>query len=211
MINKQATHSQSGFTLMEIIIVVAVFSITVVLAVDLFLAYTKLQKRAATEQSIGADARFVTESIVRQMRLGTIDYDYYADPDNDPFTADDISLLDADMPLAILALIDQGGGGLLYRLTVDGNSSGRIELSTNRGEDWLAITPSSIDVERMDFYVSPSKNPFQLKDPIPETGSKYESDQQPRVTIVIETKSVNEQPPVTTRLQTTATSRLYVR
>lgn len=205
----------AGFTLMEIIIVVAIFSITVVVAIDLFLTYTKLQKRASVEQTLGSDARFITESVARQFRLGTIDYNYYADPDGDPFTSDAIAI--GATPVkdtsgnSILAIVDQGGGKLRYRFQQDANGVGRIELCSDTCASWATITPNTIDVDRVDFYLAPSRNPFQLIDPIPQVGSKYYSNEQPRLTIVLQTTSLDEKPPVVTNFQTTIVSRLYVR
>lgn len=200
---------------MEIIITVAVFSITVVMAVDLFLSYTKLQKRASVEQALGTDARFITESIVHQFRLGTIDYDYYGDPDGDTLTADAITI--GSSPVkdsngnSVLAIVNQGAGYVRYRFQQNTDGVGRVELSTDKGISWASITPSNIDVEQIDFYLAPGVNPFELKDPIPASGSVYLSDEQPRLTIVIKTTSLNEKPPLITQFQTTVTSRMYVR
>lgn len=207
-------QSNAGFTLMEIIVVIAVFSITVVVAVDLFIEYTKLQKRASAEQTLGSDARFITESVSRQFRLGTIDYGFYADPDDDPFTDDDIVI--GSTPVkdpsgnSILAIVDQGGDRLRYRFQ-ETAGVGRVELSSDQGQNWTAVTPTSIDVERIDFYLAPTTDPFTLLDPVPPSGSKYSSNEQPRLTIVLQTKSLSEKPPVVANFQTTVASRLYVR
>ena len=53
--------------------------------------------------------------------------------------------------------------------------------------DWLDITPGDLTITRLDFYISPAKNPFVWDDSVAD----YPNDQQPRVTIVMESQSLN--------------------
>jgi hypothetical protein len=46
---------------------------------------------------------------------------------------------------------------------------------------------------------------------VPASGSKYQSDQQPRLTVVLQTRALDEQPPLNAFFQTTVVSRLYAR
>ncbi|MFC1662804.1 type II secretion system protein [Patescibacteria group bacterium] len=222
MTGKRTTRkffSNKGFTLMEIVIVVAVFSITTLLAVDLIVTYSKLQKRTIAQQTIGSDARFITETIARQYRLGTTDYDYYEDPDDKPLPYDFVISAndgnnatdpDDDMPIQTLALKDQAGQLTLYEL-LDNAGVGQIIISTDRGTTWTPITPNSIDVDQFDIYLFPYRDPFALEEPITETSNIYQSDDQPRITIIMTTTSLESKPPVSNTIQTMISSRLYAR
>ncbi|MFH0951645.1 MAG: prepilin-type N-terminal cleavage/methylation domain-containing protein [Patescibacteria group bacterium] len=196
-----------GFTLIEILIAITLFSITIVVAVDVIVAYTKLQNRGVIQQTLGSDARFVMESIARQMRLGTIDYDYYADP---PDESGEIYLTAG--PINKLAIKDNANNVTLYRLNT---GTDKVEVSNDiydiGGGTWTSITPDDIEISRLDFYISPAVDPFALQDPVPAADSKYKSDEQPRVTIVMSSISNKTNPPVEKHLQTTISSRFYVR
>ena len=98
---------------MEIMLVLGIFSTTVLLVVSIFTTTTTLQKRTITSQRLIADARFTLDTISREVRNSTVNYDFYQTL-TDPFTGQLIWDLSTDLPQA-LALIDQDGNRTFFR------------------------------------------------------------------------------------------------
>ncbi|MDO8425626.1 MAG: prepilin-type N-terminal cleavage/methylation domain-containing protein [bacterium] len=70
---KNKAHVRAGFTLMEMLVAIAVFSITIGVTSDLFLTATRQQRRTTVRSALESDARFVLETITREVREGRID------------------------------------------------------------------------------------------------------------------------------------------
>jgi len=177
----------TGFTLMEMVVVLAVFSTTAVMAVDLFLTVTKIQRQTRNTQVAQSDARFVLEAMVKEIRNGTIDYEYYqgvcqgpeVQNPGDPCTEDidclDGSCLSIDLtnPTYILATRDQENNQIFYRL----NNEEQIEVCSNTHENltrcdlasdppqnnWQMVTPTQVKVTDLRFYIFPASNPFSVR------------------------------------------------
>jgi len=190
-----------GFTLVEMIVALGIFSVATTYAIGIFVQSNSVQKRTANLQRLVADARYTLEVMAREVRLGHIDYQYYQDQG--------ISL-DA-MPLtqegAILAVRDADNNQILFRRALA--QSSRYVAQVYAGGAWLDVTPEDLSVERLSFYISPAQDPFIWDSGLVD----YPSDQQPLVTIVLETKSLH--PDLETEkishLQTTIATRKYVR
>jgi len=204
---------QFGFTLLELLMVAAIFSITVLVSVDLFFTIAKLQKRVTAIQRVESDARFTMESMVREARMGMIDYDYY--------NINSIKLLTTDTPpkikpVNVLATRDQDGNLTVYRLVgsviyvcainADDLATKTCDLTSTT--NWQPVTPDEIEILKLDFYITPDQNPFLLDDT-----NKYPSNNQPKVTIVFQSRSLSEELAGITNinLQTTVSSRIYKR
>lgn len=186
---------------MEMIVVVAVFSLLIVAATDIFFIVTRAQRKSSANQAVNRDLRFSLESIAREVNQGYIDYDYYVD--------NNLSLrVDNQVqPLTLLALRDPSRRAVRFQVR-DVNNDGNLHLQVSRGEDnnWQDLLSVNIRLVTAKFYIVPATDPFAASGNAPN--------EQPRVTIVL---SAQAQPnsaldaPLTFFLQTTIVTRTYQR
>lgn len=203
----------AGFTLMEIVLVTAIFAVAIVFATDIFLTMAKVQRKTVSSQRLQGDARFVMELIAKDVRLGRVDYDFYEDP------AVNIDLTDpAEMPLKTLALRDVQGELIVYRRTPAAGDPDNWHGTENTLEvcigdcldpaaSWEVITPTGVSVVSSKFFISP------LQDPYTPVAGVFPANQQPLVTIAIGTQGTGARKEEQGRifLQTTVSTRIYER
>lgn len=70
-------RNNKGFTLIEVLVSVSLFSIIGLIAINIFINITRIQGRLALENAIYEDARFMMERMSRSIRSNTIDYEEY--------------------------------------------------------------------------------------------------------------------------------------
>lgn len=216
---------RKGFTLVEVLIVVAVFSLTMLVATNIFILANRSQRQASVDQKIQGDIRFVMEAISREVRFGTIDYDCYAQGNCDPVNPAPINLSATRGETSVLALKDADGNKIRFAAFPE-NGERKLQVclinaatdnpdkcaSPDAGaeNDWEVITPDNIRVAATTFILYPHTNPY-----LPCTGTcagAYEADGQPKVTIILQTRqSGNEVVPEEISSQTTVISRFYAR
>lgn len=237
---RQKSLRRNGFSLVEIIVVVAVFSVTVLVATNIFLLSSRSQRLATSAQKIQGDIRFALEAIAREVRFGTIDYDCYdgvppaCDPSGVPIN------LEVDEGLTnLLAIVDSSGNKIRFMVDPFATiGSSKLYVCLEKAETpsidecqfepgWEQVTPEGVKVipGGTNFYISPHRSPFVLCDPV-STGylkcqvpaipgdpvSPYLTDEQPRVTVTIQTEQeVDEIGKERSSMQTTITSRVFVR
>ncbi|HSD12131.1 MAG TPA: prepilin-type N-terminal cleavage/methylation domain-containing protein [Patescibacteria group bacterium] len=194
-----------GFTLMELLVVLSIFSMVVTTATDIFLLTNRSQRKIFGLERTQADARYTLEAIAREVRTGSIDYAYYAGRGTPLGTPDaELALIDATNSPLKFKVSDASNQGLC----ADANSRPCL-LVTVGANSPSAITPKNVAVRTAKFYVGPTVDPMSFS---VVTGS-YASSVQPHVTIVLVLESrgdrAGEQSVV--YLQTTATSRGYKR
>lgn len=199
-IKKMWQQSPAGFTIMETILVLAIFSIATTYSISIFVQSNNVQKRTANIQRLTADARYVLEVMAREVRMGEIDYSYSG------YT------LPLTGPQTVLAIKDEDNQPIKFRR---GQTGGRFAVQVCSGDDvycqsevnWLDITSGNLTVERLAFYLAPPNNPFSWQLP------GYYYDEQPRATIILETKSLygNDLEQHLSHFQTTVSSRSYQR
>lgn len=165
-----------GFTLIEILTAVAIFSVAMLVSTSLFVTTTKSQKRIQSVAKVQDDARFVLESMVRQVRVDGVDYAYYLDPDGDGSHADLIPLTVDPLnpsPQRVEVLVVKGSDGerTFYARYQHGTRAGQPRFAiglctTSVTETCLAapngytdITPGSISVEQFGAWISPGSDP----------------------------------------------------
>jgi prepilin-type N-terminal cleavage/methylation domain-containing protein len=215
---------QYGFTLIEILMVVAIFSLAVLMSVNVFLTATRSQRDAQSQQRVQSDARFTLETMAREIRNSIPNYALYGDPNADTNVTDAFNLSD---PTHVLALCDSsnitcdptlpqtivrqvsanaanpwaGGGTRLEICSTDCQQTG----------SWADITPTGVTVTRFEVWVTPRYSPLLLKT---DGSGNFQTDVQSMVTIIL---SVREQaqaglPAVPSQVyQTSVTSRLFLR
>lgn len=207
LLDETGRKSRAGLTLMEMIVVMAVLSITIVVAVDIFLNLSKLQRRASAQQEVQSDARYLLEAVVRDVRSGTVDYDFYGGSITNPET--------------ILVVRDPEGNQRQYHYNAASQKAefcmcilGSLTSCPDPGDllvpgciddtdtpTWQDITPPNITMQSAIFTIIPVEDPFDLA-----TGV----DEQPQVTISLGSTSP-QLGGETLFLQTTASSRAYRR
>ena len=120
------THSHAGFTLVELIVAIAVFAVTVTIASSIFVSSVGSQRKNINQQEVLDNARFVLESMGRAVRQSTV----LTCPDQASCTANSISL---NHPVK---------GAVTYQLT-----------NAQIMENGIALSSAGVSVERLDFTV----------------------------------------------------------
>ena len=177
--------SISGFTLIEVVVVLGIFLVASTAATSIFVSANKASRRTIAIERVGGDARWVMEKMVDDIRLATIDYDALH--------------LDTEGKTSQLSFITQEQKAFAYGLV-----DGAVVFTPTGSITGTSITAKNVAVQRLDFYVWPAKSPFVLARDGRELG-------QPRVTIVFETETTGGKKEEQSRLslQTTVSTRVY--
>ena len=131
------TTKQSGFTLIEALVSIALFVIVATMAISALLTVDSANKRAQATRALVADVGYMFEDMVRTAQDGT---GYGCG------TRCDIT------PASTLIFTDSNGDTVRYTLT-----SGALtkQVGTNAAE---SITPPNITVQQLAFYVTQSSD-----------------------------------------------------
>jgi prepilin-type N-terminal cleavage/methylation domain-containing protein len=190
----------AGFTLMEIVVAMFIFTLASILIAEIFVNVQRAQQRIRDAQEASTNTRYLVDVISREIRFSKIDYSAGTITNN--YSEE-------------LNLIDSQNVSVSFRKIVSGNDCGFTDnavscLQIKRGGDsgeWSTITAPTLSVDALYFYVTPQKDPF------PASVTSSTPNIQPQVTIVLRTSSTGPklENRVSTYLQTTVASRLYVR
>lgn len=192
----KSSKSQSGFTLVEMVVAVGLFSIVSVLIAQLFVLFNRSQIRSSLQQQVQSDARIMMAQISDRIRAGSIDYASYA---GGTITSPETTLL----------LLDENG----LSVTIAQSSSDTLcpsaqavpclLLSEDGGSTFTPLSSENFTVDTVNFYIDPSTDPAEPAGP----------NIQPRVTFSLELTGISNDPAqqVSTTLQTTVSSRVYFR
>ncbi|MFA5413386.1 MAG: prepilin-type N-terminal cleavage/methylation domain-containing protein [Patescibacteria group bacterium] len=191
--------NKKGFTLVEMMVVLAIFSVATVVIIDIFMMAGKAQRRTLAIEKIQSDARYSMEAMSKEIKMDMIDYGWAGYAAGITLPEDELALLDAD------------NNSIIFKKSADNCPAGTakcLTVSIDGGVTWASITSKGNNVEDLKFYIDPAVDPFLMN-----AGNTYDSDNQPRVTIVLATKGiggrVEEQQ--TIYLETTVSSRIYRR
>lgn len=191
-------QKQVGFTLLEMIVVVAIFSLVVVVISSILNSVFLSRKVTVARERLQSDSNSIIEIISKNVRNSQPNYAYY---ENIP--------LDLTVPVEVLSLIDKDKNQIAFR-----KSSGEGDCGTNQNAclvlgvgsspNWTNITPLGVELVDIKFYIEPAQNPF-VKDPAGRL------DKQPLVTVVLKTEAVvgSNQGNVSNIIQTSVSSRFY--
>ncbi len=191
-----ATRSQTGFTLMEVLVVLAVFSTISVAVTDLFMISTRAERRIGTEERMQADARTAIEQMARTMRGAAVAYDKLASP--------------VPWPVDRLPLRLANGTLVEYYLSSNAAECGASPapcLMIREDENparAAALSTAGLTVTNLKFFIAPAQDPYAI------AGGAYAADDSPRVTFVIKV-APTAAPGQSVTVQSTVTTRQYVR
>lgn len=191
--------NKKGFTLVEMMVVLAVFSVVMVVIVDIFMIASKASRRTLAIQQIQSDARYSMEAVSREIRMDEIDYDWSGYAGGIATPEDTLALRDAD------------DNSIIFKKSSENCPSGTLSclvVSLDGGATFASITSLGNTVLDLKFYIDPLVDPFKMN-----VSHTYDSNHEPRVTIVFVTKGVGGRPDEqqTIYLQTTVSGRVYRR
>ena len=191
--------NQKGFTLVEMMVVLAIFSVATVAIIDIFMIASQAQRRTLAVQKIYSDARYSMEAMAREIKMDSIDYDWSG-------YAGGIMV-----PADVLALRDADDNSIIFKKSLSDCPPGTtncLTVSLDGGLTWASITSGGINVLDLKFYIDPLVDPFKMNGAL-----GYDSDHEPRVTIVLVTEGVGGRPDEQkiVNLQTTVSNRIYRR
>lgn len=178
-----------GFTLMEVLVALALFSVIITVATNLFLSFQRTSRKTESLEQLTGSARFIVERIAREVREGTVDYEEYATRNVD---------LQVSHPTT-----------LFLRTSANQQRSFALDNGTITMND-EELTGSGVRVQDVQFTIVPAQDPFEFH----ETTGKFLANAQPRVTILL---TLDNNKPESDRdytkydVQTTISSRVYRR
>ena len=204
--------NNSGFTLVELLVVTAVFSILMIAIAAVYLAFSKDQVRTKISQRLLNNSQYALEIMAREIKN---DYIFDLTP-SDSECADLIGGGNVIYSNCILLVRESGqmvtffkraagdDDQKLFYVVLDCNSD-YSSCSWGDSESYTQLLGESINdthVENLDFHIMPITDPYDGN-----------SNQQPRVTILLETSyhSDKDIEAVSHSLQTTVSSRVYRR
>ncbi|MBI4262111.1 type II secretion system protein [Candidatus Uhrbacteria bacterium] len=188
-----------GFTLIEILVSLGIFIIAIGILGQIFSAVMRTQRVILTQQKLIEEARNILDTLVDEVRRGSIDYQAYGAAS--PSTSDILRLIGRDGTLMVTRSTDATacgfGGDVSCILVRRGNGSVGV------------MTSPAVYVTSLQFLIDPPRDPFTV-----DPGTLlYPTNIQPRVTIILTIDSGDPvfrgSMPLT--VQTSVTTRTYQR
>lgn len=192
----RARRGERGFTLVEMIVAVALFAIVMMVCVGALLSLVNANRKAQALQSVINNVNIALDGIVRNTRMGS---NYHgAGGDASCGASDYTTPHDCPNGGTIFAFEPYGNTPSdrpwIYTFAQDENGVGRIYRSENGGTP-IAITAPEVSIQTMQFYV---------------VGSTSGDTTQPKVVIVVEgtAGALGSTAHTTFHIQATAVQRL---
>ncbi len=178
--NKQ----KKGFTLLEMLIATSLFAIIMSIFLGVYLSTLQANNKMIRMQKVQNEMRYILEIMSREIRLGTINYDYYESMGN-------------NNPVEMLSLKDMSDNIIYF------TSDNKNFQMKHNADDWIILNTDYIRIDNLGFYILPTNNPFSQSASILE---------QPAVTVFLEI-SYNEDGSMdgNIKIQTTISSRQYIK
>lgn len=193
------SRKSEGFTLMELLVALGIFAISVGLIADLFLTASRQQARTIVLSKMQGDARLIMETISRELREGTLDFQSGA--------TDVLALETGDGELLRFQRILSGD----VTRPCPASVSACLYIARGASDDalaWASLTSAEVNVDTFQFWRAPTEDPNVWD----AANGRYRANQQPRVTVHL-TLSAAGRPGErsTIEAQTTVASRMYRR
>lgn len=202
-INFVKKQPPAGFTLMEVVVAMVIFTLASVLIAEIFVNVQRAQQQVKDTQVALTELRYLMEVLAREVRSDTIDYSAAGCSG----AAVTLNASSSD-----LKLCSSSNASIQFHYAQDetcavGFLGGCVQVARNSGA-FSTISSPSISIDKLTFSPAPLTNPF------PASGADATTpDVQPHVTISLKasTLSVKLQDRKPFYLQTTVTSRVYAR
>lgn len=199
-LNKKLSKEQSGFTLMEMVVVLAIFTLSSMVIADIFITLINVQRKIIVQQKVLSEARYAMDIISRGIRTGTISYSDYSLMQTPH--EEELFLKDIDDNKTFFKLCDTTAATPCTE-SCPGDVEKCLMMSIDEGLNWESITSKNIEVQDLRFYIRPTDDPFD--DGAPNI--------QPRVTVLLNIKNndatSNYQSEII--LQSSVSTRIYNR
>jgi prepilin-type N-terminal cleavage/methylation domain-containing protein len=173
----------NGFTLLEMMVALAIFLTVSLIATSIFLMTIKNQRKAFVAQNLQENGRYIIEAISKEIRMSSID----------TFVPPELGAIPSSLlKIKTYNVSAPGGMDVYYRFGQDVNGHYVIQRSENDESNYQSINSGQVEVEG-EFYIA-----------------KYVSSQgaQPRVTIKLILRPADASEPMI-KIQNTITSRIY--
>lgn len=203
---------RKGFTLMELMTVIGVFSILSLLIIAIHGQVTSLQRRTTAEQKVISDTRYALETMANALRIGTVYYAGYKKDNSDNF---DASICGITSPGSIVYLIDEDEERVKYAFTPPSGSVNGYITKTFFGARGSAqetaptsarLTAKDLSIRSFTVSIQPLCNPYN-KDCVASVPTNL---RQPLVTLSIGVDVPIKGGGTQTRyVQTAVSSRVY--
>ena len=185
-----------GFTLIEMLVVMALFMTLMLVVSDIFLSVSMVQRKTLAVEQGAKEMQFVMEQIAQAVRLNKINYSYY----NLPLTG----------KIGELALIDRDQKETIFSLTSTNCAVGvtKCVKRSAAGVETI-LSPNNLEMEKFDFAILPLVDPYVYD----EIAKKFASDEAPLVSIYLIAKDITAGVDDVKKivLQTSITTRYYER
>ncbi len=155
---------------MELLVVMAVFAITVLIVIGIFFTLTSTQRRLASAIVTESDVRYILEYMAQEVRNDSIDYDFYYAADSPPPMPVDIDLLVLrDRDHDQIQFFFDATNNKIQLCTCDflDDPASCFEDAGCRKEDlgpttWQDISSSKVKINDLSFYITPYESPFGI-------------------------------------------------
>ena len=127
---------QKGFTLIEIIVAIGIFTAVITMALATFLNISNIQRKAGALRAVNDNLNFALELMSREMRSGK-NYCFFACSTPDAF-----------------GFTNSQNENVVYRL-----HQNSIERSSNGGISFLRLTSPEIKIDNLEFIFPASLQP----------------------------------------------------
>lgn len=191
--------TQSGFTLVELIISIAVFMIFIGIATSSYVQLVKANRTANETQKIYRETRFVLDAISREIKTGALDYSCI---DQNKLDAQCLGNQGTETKRTVAVISPDSTVRTFFKFdTADKNvqimRQNRLSaaLPWSAGE-WEQLSSDILEVEDLSFSFFPEKNPYESKNA--DTDALQ---WQPSVSIILKTNGYD--------FRTTYSSRVY--
>ncbi len=191
--NQQSQHQgQQAFTLIEALVATFLFAVVLSSIMNVYLSTVKINRKTDLIRTASENARYISESISKEVRNGNIDYYSASSPCSTNLQSPNISL----------AIVNVDNDRFCY---YQGDNVGSI--SSSGSNLWLVkntfaatkVNSPGTLINNLQFYISPLYNPYT-------SGSRI----QPRVTISASvTTTSGSQDTITIPIQTTISIPAY--
>jgi len=156
--------SGKGFTLIEMMVAVTLFSVVMMIGVGALLSLVDANRRAQAINSVMNNLNAALESMTRSIRVGTT---YYCQTSPTPPSPSVLGTPQGCTDGKLLAFESSGGSlnnendQVVYRL-----NGTQLERSLNSGATWVALTAPEVTINSFSFFVVGAQSFSQSGDTI---------------------------------------------